>query len=111
METSQCSMAARLSRVATTMAGITQADRCSLQVDFPSFRGRQSTTTRVTAFICRCPSQPILRPSQKCKSVIAAADSNCSANASVDDGSFDPDGDSITLTQSPAGPYPLGELL
>jgi len=31
------------------------------------------------------------------------------ADASIDNGSFDPDpGDTITLTQSPAGPYPVG---
>jgi hypothetical protein len=32
----------------------------------------------------------------------------CVANAVVDHGSFDPDGDSLTLLQSPAGPYLLG---
>ena len=31
-----------------------------------------------------------------------------SANASIDNGSFDPDGDTLTITQSPAGPYPHG---
>jgi PKD repeat protein len=30
------------------------------------------------------------------------------ADASVDDGSFDPDGDNITLEQTPLGPYDLG---
>jgi two-component sensor histidine kinase len=38
-----------------------------------------------------------------------SAGANCMASASIDDGSFDSDsGDTITLTQSPAGPYPLG---
>lgn len=32
----------------------------------------------------------------------------CDARASIDAGSYDPDGDPITLTQSPAEPYPLG---
>jgi hypothetical protein len=32
----------------------------------------------------------------------------CSASASVNDGSFDPDGDPVTLDQSPPGPYGLG---
>jgi hypothetical protein len=32
----------------------------------------------------------------------------CDANASIDDGSFDPDGGAVTLSQSPPGPYPLG---
>src|SRR5262249_39544294 len=30
------------------------------------------------------------------------------ATANIDNGSFDPDGDPITITQSPAGPYPVG---
>jgi len=33
---------------------------------------------------------------------------SCSATASINNGSFDPDGDAITLVQSPAGPYGLG---
>src|SRR5207245_3460837 len=32
----------------------------------------------------------------------------CTGPASVDDGSFDPDGGTVTLTQFPAGPYPQG---
>jgi hypothetical protein len=30
------------------------------------------------------------------------------ANANINNGSYDPDGDAITLTQMPAGPYPVG---
>ncbi len=33
----------------------------------------------------------------------------CIAEASVDDGSYDPDGDPITLVQEPPGPYDLGD--
>jgi hypothetical protein len=36
------------------------------------------------------------------------AGADCTANASIDDGSFDPEGNPIALTQSPPGPYPLG---
>jgi hypothetical protein len=44
------------------------------------------------------------------KNVTVQAGANCTANASVDDGSFDMDaGDTITLAQTPAGPYSLGE--
>jgi uncharacterized repeat protein (TIGR03803 family) len=50
-------------------------------------------------------------PVAKCTNVIVSAGSDCSAYASVDNGSFDPDGDPITLTQSPPGPYPLGTNL
>lgn len=46
-----------------------------------------------------------------CADVVVSADTNCMANASVDHGSFDPDGDPITLVQSPPGPYPLGTNL
>lgn len=53
-------------------------------------------------------------PVAKCKNVTVVAMSGpmigCAADASIDDGSFDPDpGDTITLTQTPAGPYPPGE--
>jgi hypothetical protein len=48
-------------------------------------------------------------PVAQCQSVTVAADASCTANASIDNGSYDPDsGDTITVTQSPAGPYPLG---
>ena len=50
-------------------------------------------------------------PEAICQSVTVNTDPGvCDvASASVDDGSFDPDpGDSITLDQSPAGPYDLG---
>jgi hypothetical protein len=48
-------------------------------------------------------------PVAVCKNVTVTADESCTANADVDNGSFDRDaGDSITLVQSPAGPYPLG---
>jgi poly(3-hydroxybutyrate) depolymerase len=47
-------------------------------------------------------------PIAQCKDVIVSADGNCLGQASVDSGSYDPDGDPITLSQSPPGPYPLG---
>lgn len=54
---------------------------------------------------CSAPNQV---PVAKCKNVTVSAGNNCTASASVDDGSFDPDGDPITITQSPAGPYAKG---
>ena len=47
-------------------------------------------------------------PVALCKNVMVNADANCKGDASTDDGSFDPDGDPITLAQDPPGPYPLG---
>jgi hypothetical protein len=48
-------------------------------------------------------------PVAACQNVTVSAGPTCTATASIDNGSFDPDpGDSITLSQSPSGPYPLG---
>jgi hypothetical protein len=44
-------------------------------------------------------------PVPRCKNITVAA---CMADASINDGSFDPDGDPVTVTQTPAGPYPVG---
>ncbi|HSR52816.1 MAG TPA: proprotein convertase P-domain-containing protein [Acidobacteriota bacterium] len=51
-------------------------------------------------------------PVALCQDVEVEADGMCQGDASasdVDNGSFDPDGDSITLGLSPAGPYSLGD--
>jgi uncharacterized repeat protein (TIGR03803 family) len=48
-------------------------------------------------------------PVARCHDVTVSAGANCAADASVDNGSFDPDaGDTITVRQEPPGPYPLG---
>jgi len=50
-------------------------------------------------------------PVARVRNVTVNSDSDCSATGaatSVNDGSSDPDGNAITVTQSPAGPYPLG---
>jgi uncharacterized repeat protein (TIGR03803 family) len=49
-------------------------------------------------------------PVARCHDVTVSARANCGADASVDNGSFDPDtGDTITVRQEPPGPYPLGK--
>ncbi len=50
-------------------------------------------------------------PMAVCQDQTVLAGSNCTASVAVDAGSFDEDGDPLTLTQSPAGPYPLGTTL
>jgi len=47
-------------------------------------------------------------PVAVCQDVTVSAGPGCTADASIDDGSYDPDGDPITLTQDPPGPYGLG---
>jgi hypothetical protein len=56
----------------------------------------------------KCKNTP---PVSMCQDVVVSAGSNCAANASIDNGSFDPDGDPITLSQSPLGPYLLGTTI
>jgi N-acetylneuraminic acid mutarotase len=47
-------------------------------------------------------------PMAVCQSVTVSAGPACTADASINNGSSDPDGDPITITQAPAGPYSLG---
>jgi len=50
-------------------------------------------------------------PVAQCQDIEATADGSCQAAASIDDGSFDPEGEAITLSQDPPGPYGLGDTL
>lgn len=51
-------------------------------------------------------------PIARCRDVVASASVNCAAMADINAGSSDPDpGDSISASQSPAGPYSLGNTL
>jgi N-acetylneuraminic acid mutarotase len=48
-------------------------------------------------------------PVASCQNITVAAGPNCEASGSINNGSYDPDsGDTITVIQSPAGPYPIG---
>lgn len=58
--------------------------------------------------ICQNLNNP---PVARCQNIVVSAGTQCTATASINNGSFDPDGDPITLTQSPPGPYPLGNTL
>ncbi len=51
------------------------------------------------------PNRP---PVANCRNVTASAGSACTLAASINNGSSDPDGDPITLVQSPTGPFGLG---
>lgn len=52
----------------------------------------------------RCNQSPVAQ----CHNVLVSASANCTASASINNGSSDPDGDAITIMQSPAGPYQKG---
>ncbi len=61
----------------------------------------------IPAVIPGCANLP---PVALCQNVTVSAGANCSANASIDNGSYDPDGPAPTLSQSPAGPYSIGTI-
>ena len=65
-------------------------------------------TASILLNLCVPQVQP---PVALCQDVVVSADADCLASADVDDGSFDLDGDPITLAQSPPGPYGLGSTL
>jgi hypothetical protein len=83
-------------------------------VDELSIYDRALTASEVQAIFNaasagKCKPAPNNPPVARCQNVTVAAASSCTASASIDNGSFDPDsGDTITLSQSPSGPYPLG---
>ena len=47
-------------------------------------------------------------PVAQCQAQDVCAGPACTAQVSINNGSYDPDGDAITLSQSPAGPYGIG---
>ena len=50
-------------------------------------------------------------PAALCRDMTVAADEDCQANASIDNGSYDPDGGPVIVVQIPPGPYPLGQTV
>jgi hypothetical protein len=68
--------------------------------------GSQEVSEEFTLVVNATSGMP---PEARCKDVTVPVGANCSATASIDAGSSDPDGDAITFTQNPVGPYPLGK--
>lgn len=64
-------------------------------------------TLSVSGFCVDC-TTPNQLPIAQCQNVTVSAGPACTANASIDNGSSDPENGPLTLTQTPAGPYPLG---
>lgn len=59
--------------------------------------------------VSECVKVRVNRPPRTvCKDVWVAADASCSAAASIDGGSWDPDGDELECEVDPEGPYPIG---
>jgi hypothetical protein len=59
--------------------------------------------------VAQAANQP---PVAACQNVqVTAAPNQCGADASIDAGSYDPEGQPLLLSQDPAGPYPVGDTL
>ncbi|MES2645024.1 MAG: VCBS repeat-containing protein [Myxococcota bacterium] len=65
----------------------------------------EANTDSLTADLACTPNDP---PVAVCADVYAVADDECLADGSIDGGSYDPDGDPLTIVQSPVGPYGPG---
>jgi hypothetical protein len=75
----------------------------------PGLPSRTAYTLTVTGACMGACDPPNLVPVARAKDVIVAAPANsCGTVASIDDGSFDEDGDPLVITQSPPGPYGIG---
>ena len=68
--------------------------------------GGEYTLTIAGACVASCSPNHV--PVAAAKDVTVLADASGTASASIDDRSSDPDGDRLTITQSPAGPYTIG---
>ena len=72
-------------------------------------RGGVPNTYTIEIPICAFDCNPNQLPVPVVHDVTAiAANRGGTASASIDNGSYDPDADAITLTQTPAGPYAVG---
>jgi len=78
-----------------------------IQASFTDSQGHTNISNTVIAEWFSANNAPIA----SCQNVTVSADGSCLAMASINNGSSDPDNDPITITQSPAGPYPLGNTL
>jgi hypothetical protein len=85
-------------------SGSGSEDKVSTNVDFDPWL----TAAQAIQNICIPPNNP---PVARCKDVAVSAGSDCKAMADINNGSSDPDGDPITLSQSPGGLYPMGNTL
>jgi len=70
-----------------------------------------STNNSATIVTTIQPSATNQPPVARCRNIVKSASASCNASATaaeVDNGSFDPDGGSVTLSLNPPGPYPKG---
>jgi hypothetical protein len=79
------------------------------QCDLGAANGSDPVTSACTRF-CRNggANRPPVAQCQSALSLVASDDASCNASASIDNGSFDPDGPTPQCTQTPAAPWGRG---
>jgi len=75
----------------------------------PSGSPPDTYTLQIPSCAFNCNPYPL--PIAIAQNVTVTAGTNGTANANVNNGSSDPDANPITITQNPAGPYPIGSTL
>ncbi|KFE71575.1 immunoglobulin-like domain-containing protein [Hyalangium minutum] len=104
-----CSFACRLNWCGDGAVDVAQGEEC----DNGTANGRTGDVSgdigACTSF-CKRPNiaPPNRPPVALCRNVTVSVSNTCGAPANINNGSSDPDGDPITCTQNPAGPYPVG---
>jgi photosystem II stability/assembly factor-like uncharacterized protein len=97
-----------VSRYAFSVGGGAQTFAVAVsEVDPGGALGGQYTLKVSGACVGQC-GTPNQVPVARARNVVVVADAGGTASASIDDGSADGDGDSLTITQSPPGPYAIG---
>ena len=76
----------------------------TIDVSFVDSQGSRQSTSATKVWVAGSNRPPVAL----CTNVTVSAGSNCMASGSIDNASFDPDDDKITLVQVPPGPYPIG---
>jgi hypothetical protein len=88
-------------------AGATQSTIVVHDVTAAAAASGRTYSIRLSGLCAGACATPNTLPVAKTRNVTVAAGPDCTAPASVDDGSFDQEG-AVTVIASPAGPYPLG---
>jgi choice-of-anchor A domain-containing protein len=105
---STCSFSCKLSWCGDGFVDTLQGEECDN--GYLNGRDLDGNISGCTGF-CKLPDlqpPPSTPPSAVCRNVTVLAQDTCGVAADVDNGSYDPDGDLVGCTQSPAGPYPIG---
>ncbi|HVJ18582.1 MAG TPA: right-handed parallel beta-helix repeat-containing protein [Polyangiaceae bacterium] len=88
----------------TTFSVVLPAQRSGTQLTATATDDAENRTSELSACL------PLNRPPVAvCEAQTVSAGPACTADANIDGGSFDPDGDALTFRQDPPGPYSLGE--